>query len=187
MVMPTITVDERQLKELNDLLGDMPKEVDKITRRAINYATRSVRTQMVKRVAKHIGMKQKTIRGRAWQNKAKLRLVGSVRAGKFGWPFGKLSHRQTKQGVSVKLYGKRRLIPGAFIAKVGDHEGVFVRKGRKRLPIREPRTPSLTRIITEMNLTPELVTLGEKSVTKEMTRLVTLALARRAAAETEND
>lgn len=48
-------------------------------------------------------------------------------------------HRQTKKGVSVEVNrGKRTLIKGAFIATMkSGHEGVFQRRGKGRLPIKE--------------------------------------------------
>ena len=47
--------------------------------------------------------------------------------------------RQTKKGVSVSVnVGKRTLVKGAFIATMkSGHKGVFVRRGKGRLPIRE--------------------------------------------------
>lgn len=47
--------------------------------------------------------------------------------------------RQTKKGVSVEVNrGKRTLVKGAFIATMASgHRGVFMRKGKARLPIRE--------------------------------------------------
>jgi hypothetical protein len=47
--------------------------------------------------------------------------------------------RQTRKGVSVEVNrGKRTLIKGAFIATMKNgHRGVFQRKGKARLPIRE--------------------------------------------------
>lgn len=47
--------------------------------------------------------------------------------------------RQTRKGVSVEVNrGKRTLIPGAFIATMrSGHVGVFRRRGKSRLPIKE--------------------------------------------------
>lgn len=49
--------------------------------------------------------------------------------------------RQTKKGVSVEVNrGKRTLVKGAFIATMkSGHKGVFQRRGKARLPIRELR------------------------------------------------
>jgi hypothetical protein len=48
-------------------------------------------------------------------------------------------HRQTKKGVSVEVNrGKRTLVKGAFVATMrSGHKGVFKRRGKERLPIRE--------------------------------------------------
>lgn len=47
--------------------------------------------------------------------------------------------RQTKKGVSVEVNrGKRTLVKGSFVATMASgHKGVFQRKGKARLPIRE--------------------------------------------------
>lgn len=48
-------------------------------------------------------------------------------------------HRQTRRGVSAQINrGSRSLIRGAFVATMrSGHRGVFVRRGRRRLPIEE--------------------------------------------------
>lgn len=55
--------------------------------------------------------------------------------------------RQTRKGVSIEVEpGKRFVVPGAFMATLthggrggggAGHKGVFIRKGKQRLPIRE--------------------------------------------------
>jgi len=47
--------------------------------------------------------------------------------------------RQTKKGVSVEVNrGKRTLVKGAFVATMASgHKGVFKRRGKARLPIKE--------------------------------------------------
>jgi hypothetical protein len=54
-------------------------------------------------------------------------------------PLSAYPHRQTRKGVSVEVNrGKRTLIQSAFVATMrSGHEGVFVRRGAKRLPIKE--------------------------------------------------
>jgi len=48
-------------------------------------------------------------------------------------------HRQTRRGVSVAVNrGKRTLLKGAFVATMANgHEGIFRRRGKARLPIKE--------------------------------------------------
>jgi signal recognition particle subunit SEC65 len=50
-------------------------------------------------------------------------------------------HRQTKKGVSVEVNrGKRTLVKGSFVATMkSGHDGVFQRRGKARLPIKELR------------------------------------------------
>jgi hypothetical protein len=50
-------------------------------------------------------------------------------------------------GVSYAIGTVRKNIPNAFIAVMSNgHRGVFVRVGKKRLPIREPEGPSLGKV-----------------------------------------
>jgi hypothetical protein len=46
--------------------------------------------------------------------------------------------RGLRLGVRVNIAGQQIIVPGAFVARMrSGHEGIFIRKGRERLPIRE--------------------------------------------------
>lgn len=49
-------------------------------------------------------------------------------------------YRQTKKGVSVRINKtKRSILRSAFVATMSNgHKGVFLRRGKERLPIKEP-------------------------------------------------
>lgn len=60
--------------------------------------------------------------------------------------------RQTRKGVSVKMRKDkgRKLFKGAFIQKMpSGHRGVFRRKSKRRLPIRQLRGPSVHSVFVE--------------------------------------
>ena len=60
--------------------------------------------------------------------------------------------RQTKKGVSVKVRKDRgrRVIKGAFVAPdKGDHPRVFMREGKKRLPIESKHTLSVPQMFNK--------------------------------------
>jgi hypothetical protein len=59
--------------------------------------------------------------------------------------------RQTKAGVSVEVNrGRRTLIKGGFLATMkSGHKGVFIRDGKKRLPISEEYTGRISELFAE--------------------------------------
>jgi hypothetical protein len=72
-------------------------------------------------------------------------------------PLSSLSPRQTSKGVSVSINaGKRVLIRSAFEAKMpSGHEGVFMRAGKGRLPIRELFTSRITDVFRDAGFVPD--------------------------------
>lgn len=57
-------------------------------------------------------------------------------------PLSQFDPRQTKRGVSTKVWGRRRILPHTFvIARMGDN--VFVRTSQSRFPIRKLWGPAL--------------------------------------------
>lgn len=68
--------------------------------------------------------------------------------------------RQVRKGVSVAInQGKRKVIPGAFIATMkSGHEGVYRRVGGvKRLPIRELYTTRVADLFADAGMIPAVV------------------------------
>jgi len=154
---------------LNREIEEFPKLIPRVMKRAINRTTRHVRSQMVKRAARAMKIKQKILKSRAWQTKAKKHMFGRVRAGAVGWPLILLKPRLTRKGVSVRLEGKRQVLERGFIATMpSGHEGVYERVGRPRLPIREMRTRSLTDVIRAQGLEPEIRRLADERLQKEL-------------------
>ena len=66
-------------------------------------------------------------------------------------PVSAFPHRQTRKGVSVAInVGKRVLIRSAFVATLrSGHEGVFLRKGKARLPIKEAFTTRVSDVFND--------------------------------------
>jgi len=63
--------------------------------------------------------------------------------------------RQTKKGVSVQMMKSkpRKLFKGAFIATMpSGHKGVFLRKGKGRLPIQELYGPNVQSVFVEKTM-----------------------------------
>ena len=169
VAQPSIEIDQRTLGEVRELLVGMEKMVPRVIRRAIKRTTSQLRTKMIKVGAKAFGIKQKTIRERVWRNVARTAFIGKVRAGKIGWPLSAFSPRKTRKGITIKIFGRRQVAEGAFMATMPTgHEGVFVRKGRQSLPIVEARAKSLTLMLEEEGLTPLLVTFARRVFNAEL-------------------
>ena len=190
-MMPTITItaDPTQMSELQNTLAAWPKAADTVLRRAINRATARIQSRLVRDAARFVGIRASLLRSRAWKLKARRALVGKVRAGKIGWPLIDLNVRKTRKGQSVRMYGKRQVIEGAFFAVMPTgHAGIFRRKfydqanpelRRKRLPIMELRTDSLTEIVRKAGILPQILSLGEATLAAEVSRQMELVLSQR--------
>lgn len=141
--MPLLTVDfdTREFAALEP--RRLKRAIAAALRKAGSTAVRDMRSEATKRVRKRKRLKLKYVR-------EALHVSLPRRGGIDGmeWALNvsgkKLSlmaygPRQTKRGVSVGINRtKRTVIGGAFLATMrSGHEGVFVRKGRERLPIRE--------------------------------------------------
>lgn len=144
-----LEIDEAQLAEVERTIGDFA-ETDKVLARALNDTARRMRSQITKLVAKATGMKQKTIRGRVWASKAnRKKLFVQVLGGKYGWPiYEEGAVVQMETGIKIGRGRKAQEYPHAFIATMrSGHTGIFVRKGRRRVPVQEVRSDSVTSVI----------------------------------------
>lgn len=118
-----------------------PARTERATRRSLNRAGTTGRAEMARLIAKDMGLKvgdaknAVTLR-QATPTELSVRLSASLRR----LPLQDFQARQTRAGVSYRGQGgSRRTLKGAFIAtmpKTG-HVGVFMREGKKRLPIQE--------------------------------------------------
>jgi hypothetical protein len=137
--------------EADAALEAYPKRATTAIVRAINRALGSGRTAMVKAIAADTGLKSGVVRE-----------AFKIREATFGNPEGRLATslkriplidfnaKATRRGVSYRLRGGRGRHPNAFIRRMtSGHEGVFVRTGRARLPIRELFGPSLGHVFAK--------------------------------------
>lgn len=126
--------------------GPMKAAVKRALRKAGATALRDMRGEAVRRIRarKRIGSRYITraltlqrprgsgdINSMAWSLKVSGQPV----------PLIAYPHRQTKKGVSVEVNrGKRTIVAHSFMATMkSGHLGIFIRKGKARLPIRELR------------------------------------------------
>jgi len=138
------------VREVERMLGAAAHQVmPRATTSALNKVARSAQSLAVKVIAKDIGITQKTVREHLVIHKANFRnLFSSVepRSGK-RVPLTRLKPRQTRKGVTYRSRGKRKLVPGAFIATMPSGGRIVVkRRGRARLPIDEPKGVSINHV-----------------------------------------
>lgn len=148
--MFTIKINDREVRALERALKGMGRTLPHIMTRAIDKAAAPARTEIAGGLKKLTGMKAGRIKESVKYKKATFsNLRATISLATRRVPLIDLGARElkSKRGVtyrSTKTGGRER-IPDAFYAEAGkgQHEGVFKRKGRPRLPIVELRGPSL--------------------------------------------
>lgn len=132
-------------KAVDRLLKEYPKLTTRAMVRAMNRAIQGGRTVMVRAIAQDMGTTQSAIRAALTMREATLtnpeaKLAAPLKR----LPISAFKPVQRRGGVSYRLRGGKGQIPNAFIATMpGGHPGVFARKGKTRLPIRELFGPSI--------------------------------------------
>lgn len=139
----TLKLDTSQWQRALDQLG---KSARFAVARGLNRTGASERTAMARAVSQDMGIKVGAARDAIKVEKANAANL-SCRVVARGKPLplidfkarGPLPSRGRGRGVSYVMQGQRKTIAKAFIAVVGSggHKGVFLRKGKGRLPIRE--------------------------------------------------
>ena len=123
--------------------GPLKSALKRALKKAGSTALRDMRSEASKRVRARNRIKASYVRKALTLSKP---TGGDISS--FAWavnvsgervPLDAYPTRQTAKGVSVEVNrGKRTLVKGAFKATMGSgHKGVFQRRGKARLPIRE--------------------------------------------------
>lgn len=151
-----ITLTLSQLERLQQLMREIPKDVPKVTARAINRAADSAKTQASRSVRATYTIKNKDIARTIKIKKASAAdLNADIRS---KGPVEKLTNFKTtpsrpqpnrKKPVYVSVRkGSKKAINGSFLANSnGGHANVFTRVSKKRLPIRGHYGPSVPQMI----------------------------------------
>lgn len=163
MPLIEIKIDARQLAVFEVLFKQIGRQKPVAIRRAINRVGDQLFTRTVRTVAEQMGVTQKSIRkylskGRASPARS---TVYSIFARAPAMSLKEFNPRQTSEGVSVKVWGRRQVFLHAFISpQLGGH--VFVRQhGAGRLPIKKLWGPVLAneiardKMVTEHKLAAE--------------------------------
>jgi hypothetical protein len=71
-------------------------------------------------------------------------------------PLASFPHIQTAKGVSVRVNvsGKTTRIRSAFVTSVRGHSGIFMRRGKRRLPIHELFTTRISEVMQDEGVIP---------------------------------
>lgn len=148
MISVSVQVDTKDVERATEQLG---KRAPYAIARALNRAGESGVTAGVRAVSQDTGIKQGDLKGtskrnqRIWSRRATPGdLVMTVYADVARIPLYDFQARQTKRGATAKLGPSRKLYPHRFIATMpSGHPGVWMREGKRRLPIIELHGPSV--------------------------------------------
>ena len=153
--MRVFNLDISDNNEINNIISSIESsksQLEVALMRALNKTALWVKSQSVKEIAKEKLLKQKIIRNRLQVLKAnRKQLIARVLASLHGVKANQIGNvRQTKTGAKA---GKRHF-KGAFVATMPTgHTGIYKRKSRRKLPIREvvfPLEPIASTIIKEI-------------------------------------
>ena len=138
-------LDDREVKRA---LAQLGAKIPRVVTRSLNRTISSVRTRAKREISNETGLKVGAVNKAMSIIKAtanRFRAILSIK--KKGIPIIDMGARQTRRGVTYSLGGQRRRLSNAFIATMPTgRRGVFARKGKPRLPIRERFGPSIATI-----------------------------------------
>lgn len=130
------------LGETRSLLRSMDKLERKAAISALNRTGQQVKTAANRKIREQYSFKARVVSQSLKVSRSQFsRLEVSVISEGKRTQLIDASARQTKRGVTVRIGKQRKLITGAFVARMkSGHVGVFSRRTKKRLPIDERYT-----------------------------------------------
>lgn len=145
------------------------KHIPAATNRALNKVGDRAYRDSARKIAKQLGVSQKTIadkkatstnrgsHGLIIRQRSKFKMMRYlITFARKGISLAHLNPQQTTEGVVAGEKGKRELRRSAFIATVrGEHRAVFRRKTKARLPIQKLYGPSLSTVGEQTNVQQE--------------------------------
>jgi hypothetical protein len=155
--------------------------------RALNRSIVSAQVEMARATADDLGLKVGDVRDQLRIiNATPDKLTATITATTQRLPLiafnarGPEPSRGKGQGVRVRLPGGAGQYPHAFIATMGSgHRGVFQRKGKGRLPVRELRGPSIQHVAVKH--TAEALARGQDQLIKNLQSELRFAIRQAAA------
>jgi hypothetical protein len=128
------------IKQVTKALSAAQKKVvPKAIASTLNRVATSVRRKLLKEIQLTTGAIQRDIKEDTYIIKSNQRkLIASIIGKATLIPVGKLNPKQTRRGVTAGRGKTRRTYRGAFVATMrSGHAGVFLRKSKRPLPIKE--------------------------------------------------
>lgn len=134
------------------LESDVGAQLGAAAARALNRSAVTTRAEAARKIRERYNLKVGTAKAQMRIDRAsRNRLTAQVIVSGRPIPLFEFSARAGAAGVSVEiLRGKRRTLKGRFLARMkSGHQGVYERKGKPRLPIRELFTVGLPAMFTQ--------------------------------------
>jgi len=167
MIKLELKISDPQMRVINAALEEVPRGVTRAVGAAVRRTTTTVRTRIVRAVAKDLGIagnklykkgatttpiRQRFIRADNQVSASTIVITGKR------IPLREFHPTQRRAGVSYRIGQRGRTVaPHTFIARMrSGYEGVFKRVGRSRLPIFQPMGPSVPHVAENR---PEIVAL----------------------------
>jgi hypothetical protein len=147
MAFLELGIDDKALHDLRSLMKQLAdKRVELAMARAVKRVGDQAHGRIVKVLAKQVGTTPRAVKKYVIKEPPApgRRIVYRIRAKSPTMSLKEFNPRAVAGGVSAGPWGKRRVFPRAFIsASKGGH--VFVRTGKKRLPVRKIWGPSVAK------------------------------------------
>ncbi len=163
MLTPTIQIDPKDLKMLENQFKEFPRTIPTILSRAINRIATMANTRVKRGVAAEVNLQQNII-GRyiTLYRAAKTRLEARLKLSGWRIPAAKFKGRRLVKGASYQIRrgaARKKLIykktdPIFWGIMESGHEGIFTRPAGKRGKIHELLGPSIS---TAWSKTPKLL------------------------------
>ena len=160
------------IKDVQKQLNALERKVlPKATNRSLNRVGGKVNTQVLRYVSKKVGLPQKALKQRGFfarVNSNLKTLTTQIRVIYGAIPLKDFNPRQTKQGVTAKAWGKRKVYKNTFISEELGHP-VFVRETKERAPMKKIHGPNPASVAKSPELNMIISKVVADNLGKELT------------------
>jgi len=180
-----IRLDPATTKRLLSEFADLQKQMPKIEAQAVNDTAKQTQTNIARGISKRVLIKVGDAKRAVRRTKATAANPAAmvVLSESERITLRQFGARQTRTGVSYKIARDepRKTIKSAFGPNIDKlNNQVFVRQGKRRLPIDGPkRGPSPWGVFVMSDMEPQVLELSGEQLEKNMERRLNVALLRR--------
>ena len=161
--------------------------------RSLNRAATTVRQEATTRIRETLNLKSSDVKNAIQIDKASARedlltMKATLIPDRHGIPLVAFSPREKtiktkdgkKTGVTVKVKTERKLVVGAFLATMPNgHVGIFKRRGKSRLPIKEAFSTSVADIFKNKDFLDSLKAFSRQVFEQNFTRELKYQLSKK--------